>query len=162
MLQDSPAHLLTGIAAALHARVLPALEEDEVRAQVVAMVEILGNLATRVDWDVARLRAVRDRLGPVVGGLAAAPGAPAVVVDAAVADAAAPDDADATDPAVLAAQVRSLLAALGSGRQWLAADVVADPALRLAVDNAIDWHLAGELQRLRTASFARPDDVDRR
>ena len=49
-MQNSPERLFEGIARALRGDVLPHLEDPYARAQVTAAIEILGNLASRLQW----------------------------------------------------------------------------------------------------------------
>lgn len=152
MLQNSLDRLLTGMAATLHQRVLPAMDDPAVAAQVRAMVELLGNLSTRVTWDPAQLAVMRERLG-------------AVLEEAAFHDD-VPDGlgaprgrhrADVLDAAALRAEVADDLELLGELQDWLATGGAATvPELAAAVEEFVDWQLTGELDRLRSARFGRP------
>jgi hypothetical protein len=146
--QNSLERLFEGMARALHERVAPALEDPAALAQLRAMVELLGNLATRVTWDPIHLGHVRGRARRVIEALATAgaPGLePAVVVTA----------APANDGRALHDEVASLLDALARGQMWLAETDEAPAALREEVDAFVDWYLAEESTRLRSASYGR-------
>ena len=147
-MQNSLERLFVGMATALHERVLPSVSDDAAAAQVRAAIELLGNLSTRVTWDLAHLVEVRDRATDVLDQLRAA-GAP-------VPDLPTPHGATVPDAEEVRADMAARLEALAHGQQWLAtADVDAD--LVEVVDAFVDWHLAEELARLRSASFGRPD-----
>lgn len=152
MLQNSLDRLLTGMAATLHQRVLPAVDDPAVGAQVRAMVELLGNLSTRVTWDPAHLVATRERLAIVLEEAAAHDDVPD-----GLGVARSRDRADVLDAAALQADVADDLERLGEVQDWLAAggaDSV--PALAAVVEEFVDWELATELDRLRSARFGRP------
>lgn len=151
MLQNSLDRLFLGMAATLHERVLPALDDRAVAAQVRAMVELLGNLSTRVSWDAGQLVGLRDRIHAVLvpaADLADAPEGLGFLCDGA--------PADPLDAAALRADVVAHLAALGDLQAWLLATTEDHPDLGRAVDALVEWHLARELDLLRSASFGRP------
>ncbi len=151
MMQNSLDRLLTGMATTLHQRVLPAVDDPAVAAQVRAMAELLGNLSTRVTWDPAQLVELRARLRTVLARAATDPAVPdGLGVD--------PDraPADVLDAAALRAEVVHDLEVLGDVQDWLAtggAERV--PALAADVEELVDWQLATELDRLRSARFGR-------
>lgn len=149
-MHNSLDRLFTGMAASLHERVLPALDDAAAAAQVRALVELLGNLSTRVTWDPAHLVETRERIRPVLRTLRDA-GADHVVLSQ-VLDTPAPDPLDVD---ALHRDAIQHLEALGAGQDWLARHDV-DPAVRTQVDEVVDWHLATETERLRSASFGRP------
>ena len=64
-MQNSLTRILEGIAESLGETVLPAVSDPYARSQVKAAIEILGNLATRVEWD-------RDQLEELVTSIDAA------------------------------------------------------------------------------------------
>lgn len=150
MLQNSLDRLFLGMAATLHERVLPVLDDQAVAAQVRAMVELLGNLSTRVTWDAAQLVELRDRIRVVLARTAELADAPDGLLPLR-----ADGQIDPLDAAALQADVVTHLAALGDLQAWLAA-TGAHRDLALAVDALVDWHLARELDLLRSASFGRP------
>lgn len=55
MIQNSLDRLFAGILDTLRDVVLPATDEEYARVQLAACIEILANLATRVEWDRAQL-----------------------------------------------------------------------------------------------------------
>jgi protein involved in temperature-dependent protein secretion len=55
-MQNSLERLFEGIATSLREDVAPAVEDPYARAQVTAAVELLGNLAARVEWRADLLR----------------------------------------------------------------------------------------------------------
>lgn len=73
-MQNSLERLFEGMAAQLRDVVVPGLTDPYARSQALAMVELLGNLATRVEWRCADLREsvteVREALGGAVPDLA--------------------------------------------------------------------------------------------
>lgn len=155
-MQNSLERLLTGMATALHERVLPLLDDRAAAAQVTAAIELLGNLSTRVTWDVGALVTVRDRVTPVLAAARDAGAADVVPGLDGLVDAQPPDvlDADAVH-----ADVVARLAAFGRCQAW-AADADAPAELRDRIDAVVDAHLADELDRLRSASFGRPPHDD--
>lgn len=150
MLQNSLERLFGGMAVTLHERVLPALDDRAVAAQVRAMVELLGNLSTRVTWDPVQLVELRTRVAAVLdqaGELDDGPDGPDLERDR--------TPVDPLDAAALQAQVVAELVALGDLQSWLAT-TPRHPELARAVDDLVDWHLQRELDLLRSASFGRP------
>lgn len=150
MLQNSLDRLFVGMATTLHERVLPAVDDRAVAAQVRAMVELLGNLSTRVTWDAGQLVELRDRIAEVLDR--------AVDLDGAAEGVGIPRErprADPLDAGALQAEVVARLAALGDLQSWLAT-TDDHPELARAVDDLVDWHLGRELDLLRSASFGRP------
>ena len=69
-MQNSLERLFDGMAAQLRDVVVPGLGDPYARSQALAMVELLGNLATRVEWRCDDLREVlaevRGALGEAV------------------------------------------------------------------------------------------------
>lgn len=54
-MQNSPEVLLTGLAESLRDAVLPAVDDSYAQGQLAAAVELLGNIASRVEWQSAYL-----------------------------------------------------------------------------------------------------------
>lgn len=138
MLQNSLDRLFEGMAASLHEVVVPALDDPFAKAQAVAVAELLGNLAARVEWrcadQLATIAHVREVLGDLSGETDE--------VRALLAD---PVPA-AGEAAELAASTRRHLAALAAAQSALAPERLREVVL---------WHLDAELSRLRSASFGR-------
>lgn len=155
MLQNSLDRLFTGMATCLHQRVLPAIEDSAVAAQVRAMIELLGNLSTRVSWDVGYLSEIQQRVAPALHALAAVPGVPPEIT--AVADRQLPALVDA---AAMRADVVARLEALARGQAWLEGPVDEGAQARAAVTEFADWYLAEEMSRLRSAGFGRPPEEE--
>jgi len=76
MLQNSLDRIFDGLAKALRDDVLPAVSDPYARAQVLAGAELVGNLATRVEWRSADLR---EEIGRVRALLATASAPPAIL-----------------------------------------------------------------------------------
>jgi hypothetical protein len=74
--QNSLERLCDGIAASLREDVAPAIEDPYARAQVTAAIELLGNLAARVEW---RSDLLREEINHVRAVLETAPERPAVL-----------------------------------------------------------------------------------
>jgi hypothetical protein len=77
--QNSLARIFDGIATSLRDDVVPAVEDPYARAQVTATIELLGNLAERVEWrsdglheEIERIRAVLET-APARAGVLEAP-----------------------------------------------------------------------------------------
>jgi hypothetical protein len=142
MMQNSLARLFAGITDTLSDAVLPAVDDDYARAQLAACIELLANLATRVEWRADQLEEVRRHAdAAIAAATAAAPG----VADAAAS--ASPDD----DPV---AARDDALARVSASLRWCdehgAGDDAVAPLVRFAV-----WHLERELALLRTGMFRR-------
>ena len=69
-MQNSLERLFEGTAASLREHVLPLLDDPYARAQVAAATELLGNLATRVEWRADQLAEEIDRIRTVLGAAA--------------------------------------------------------------------------------------------
>lgn len=151
MLQNSLDRLFLGMAATLHEQVLPALDDRAVAAQVRAMAELLGNLSTRVVWDVGYLSAIVARVQPALVALADLEGAPPEVAGVLGSTVPAPEAAEAARQDVV-----DRLEALAIGQAWLEGPVPGADAAVAAVTAFADWYLAQEMQRLRSAGFGRP------
>jgi hypothetical protein len=133
--------------------VAPAVEDPYVKAQVLAMSELLGNLATRTEWRcadldgvVARGRALlteADRLAPA--------GQPELAAARELLAASPPDQSD--NEGLVAART-SHLAALGGVQAWLGAAPGFDE-LRTAVDAFTVDLLDEEMARIRTGMYTR-------
>lgn len=75
-MQNSLERIFEGMQEALRDSVLPEVDDPYARAQVTAAVELLGNLATRVEWRADHLAEEIERIRSV---LAAAPTRAAVL-----------------------------------------------------------------------------------
>lgn len=143
MMPGSLDRLFAGMAETLRDTVLPAVDEPYARAQVAACIELLGNLATRVEWRLDHLQLVTERAdAALVAAFAQAPElAPAVAIVAATsAPGASPvrrrDDA---------------LARVAAALRWLddqPEQPAAAPLLAFAT-----WHVGHEVELLRTGMF---------
>ncbi|MBM3676518.1 MAG: hypothetical protein FJW96_01345 [Actinobacteria bacterium] len=69
-MQNSLERIFEGMATSLREAVLPEVEDPYARAQVAAAIELVGNVATRVEWRADHLREEIERIRQV---LAAAP-----------------------------------------------------------------------------------------
>lgn len=65
-MQNSLERLFEGIAASLREDVVPAVEDPYARAQVGAALELLGNMAVRVEWRADILREEIERIRSVL------------------------------------------------------------------------------------------------
>ena len=127
-MQNSLERLFEGISTTLRDDVAPAVDDPYVRAQVMAAVELLANLAERVEW---RSDLLRDEIERVRAVLETARERTAVL------DAALPNDS-----AGLASARSAHLAALARAE-------VDEPALR----ELLTWQLDRELGLLRTGMY---------
>lgn len=66
-MQNSLERLFAGVASSLQEDVLPAVEDPYVRSQVLVSVELLANLAKRVEWRCAELRKEVEAIRAVIG-----------------------------------------------------------------------------------------------
>ena len=133
-MQNSLERLFEGTAASLREHVLPLLDDPYARAQVAAATELLGNLATRVEWRADQLA---EEVGRIREVLAAAP------TRAAVLD----EDVPASSAGLLDSRARHLeaLAALQGGPEAITVDA------ELRAFSA--WQLDRELALLRTGMY---------
>jgi hypothetical protein len=145
MMQNSLERLLEGMAASLHTTVLPVVDDDFARGQVRACIELLGNLATRVEWRCDQLAEVVEHARAAL--VPAAQDGPAVRT---FLEAPAP-----VGQAALLEARRAALAAVAEAQAWAAR--VDDAEASAALDAFVRWHLDAELSRLRSASFGRPN-----
>jgi hypothetical protein len=124
--------LLEGIAQALRDEVLPHVGDDFARMQVKAAVELLGNLADRIEWDAADLAREDERWGALVETLRHAgwPG-----------------------PAPAPADRRELLEQVADGVRWLEEHPDAGPEARAGVNRELHAITSDEIARLRRAMF---------
>jgi hypothetical protein len=65
--QNSLDRLFEGMAEALRDVVAPVVGDPYAKAQVLATVEVLGNLATRVEWRCSDLREEIERVDALLG-----------------------------------------------------------------------------------------------
>jgi hypothetical protein len=139
VMQNSLPRLFAGITDALRDVILPAVGDDYARAQLTACIEVLANVATRVEWRADQLWAVRQRADTAIAdAAAAAPG---------LADAVGPPAP--TDDAVVARD--DALARVSAALRWCDAHD-ADDAVAPLVAFAV-WQLESELALLRTGMF---------
>lgn len=128
MMQNSLERLFDGLAASLRDTVAPAVADPYAKAQVLAAVELLNNLASRVEWR-------RDQI------LAEIEAARRVLAAAGV-------EAPAFDPAQQLSEARAA---------HLAAVVALPPGVATAERRAfVHDQLEAELSRLRTGMYRRP------
>ena len=127
-MQNSLERLFDGIASSLREDVAPAVDDPYAKAQVAAAIELLANLAERVEW---RSDLLRDEIERVRAVLETARERPAVL--------------DAPIPADSATLVLSRDAHLDA----LAHADTADQALR----DLLSWQLERELALLRTGMY---------
>ncbi|MGH9245409.1 MAG: hypothetical protein ACRD29_14060, partial [Acidimicrobiales bacterium] len=66
MIQNSLDRIFDGIIDTLRGTVAPAVDDPYVRAQVLAVSELLGNLATRTEWRGHDLVVTVDRIRPLL------------------------------------------------------------------------------------------------
>jgi hypothetical protein len=132
--QNSLPRLFDGLASSLRDDVLPQLGDPYARAQVLAAVELLGNLGERVEWRCAELREECERLRGVL--------------------AAAPDPPEALLAEPLPDGNQALLAARSAHLEALAAAMAADAeALGEPLRELLGWQLGRELALLRTGMY---------
>ena len=127
-MQNSLERLCDGIATSLREDVAPAIEDPYARAQVTAAIELLGNLAARVEWRSDLLREEIDHVRAVLETAAERP----AVLDGPV---------PAGGPGLLASRDAHLDA--------LAQADPADEALR----ELLSWQVERELGLLRTGMY---------
>jgi hypothetical protein len=66
-MQNSLDRLFEGIATSLRETVLPAVEDPYARSQVTAAIELLGNIAARVQWRTDQIDHLVGRIREVLG-----------------------------------------------------------------------------------------------
>jgi hypothetical protein len=153
MIQNSLARIYEGMIGTLRETVAPAVDDPYIKAQVLAMSELLGNVATRTEWrsadlagTVGRVRALlteADRVAPA--------GQPELATARALLAGPPPEQ---SDNAGLVAARTSHLAALGGVQAWLGAAPEFDE-LRTEVDTFIVEALDEEMARVRTGMYKR-------
>jgi hypothetical protein len=127
-MQNSLERLFEGIATSLREDVAPAVEDPYARAQVTAAIELLGNLAARVEW---RADLLHEEIAHVREVLASAAERPAVL----------DEPVPAEGPALASAHAAHLDA--------LAQATVDEAALRAF----LSWQVERELGLLRTGMY---------
>jgi hypothetical protein len=135
MMQSSLPRLIDGIIAALRDTVLPALDDAYVRTQVTAAIELLDNLATRVEWRRADLAEIDQRAEAALAAAIAVAGEMAAELPPRQLD----DAAGGHDAA---------LQRVSTGLRWCdrhGRDDAAAPLIDFAA-----WHVEHESARLRT------------
>jgi hypothetical protein len=126
--QNSLERLFEGIANSLHENVAPAVDDPFAKAQVAATIELLANLAARVEWRADLLLDEIERIRLV---LETAPERPAVLEEPVPHDSA------------------GLLASRGAHLDALTAADPDEDALR----ELLTWQLERELGLLRTGMY---------
>lgn len=139
--------LLGGMADALRATVLPAVDEPYARAQVAACIELLGNLATRVEWRLDHLQLVTEQAEAALA--AALVDAPDLVNLVEVVDPIA-----TASPAGASSVTRrdEALARVATALRWLDEHPGHETASTRLLAFA-QWHVDHELDLLRTGMF---------
>jgi len=127
-MQNSLERLFEGIATSLREDVAPAVEDPYARAQVTAAIELLGNLAVRVEWRADLLREEIARVRDVLATAAERP----VLLD---------EPVPAEGPALAGAHAAHLEA--------LAQVTVDEAVLR----EFLSWQVERELGLLRTGMY---------
>jgi len=127
-MQNSLERLFEGIATSLREDVAPAVEDPYAKAQVSAAIELLANLALRVEW---RAELLRDEVAQARTVLETALERPAVL-----------DEPVPLDGA-------GLLASRAAHLDALAHAEVSDEALRVL----LSWQVERELGLLRTGMY---------
>jgi hypothetical protein len=122
--QNSLDRLFEGMAEALREVVAPVVADPYAKAQVLATVEVLGNLATRVEWRCADLREEIERVDALLGGAS---------------------DVPADNEGLVRARAERLAA--------LAARQAEGSLDETQLHAFLDWQLERELGRLRTGMY---------
>lgn len=137
--------LFGGMADTLRDTVLPTIDEPYSRTQVAACIELLGNLATRVEWRRDHLRLVTEHAdAALAAAMTEVPDLDLVGMVDAVA-VATPDAAPAT-------RRDEALARVAAALRWLDEHPGHDAASTLLLAFA-QWHVQHELELLRTGMF---------
>jgi hypothetical protein len=135
----------------LRTTVAPAVDDPYVKAQVLAISELLGNLATRTEWRSADVAVTVRRTRAVLAEAdEAAPGDEPEL--AAARQLLAEAEPDPTDNAALVAARASHLASLGDVQAWLGATPGHDD-LRASIDAFTVELLDEEMTRVRTGMY---------
>jgi sugar phosphate isomerase/epimerase len=145
MMQNSLPRLFDGIGDVLRDVVLPEVDDAYVRSQLSACIELLANIATRIDWDGDQLAATVDAARDALTAAAAA--APDVI--------GSPEgDPIGSTPV---SRRDTALADVAEALQRCAAHA-GEPGVddaRRALDGFARWHLDHELALLRTGMYRR-------
>lgn len=142
-MQNSLDRIFEGIARSLSEDVAPHVEDPYARSQVMAAVELVNNLATRVEW----------RREPLLADIAAAR-------EVLAAAGAAVDEVDpAASGEEMAAARRGHLVAVAALQ---GTDVARRPEVKAMLDDLLRGNLDRELELLRTGMYAKrkADDAD--
>jgi hypothetical protein len=140
-MQNSLPRLFAGITDTLRDVVLPEIDDDYARAQLAACIELLANVATRVEWRADRLEEVRRRAEVAIAAAAAA----------------IPELAAATGPPTGDDPVATrddALARVSAALRWCDEHGADDESVAPLVAFAV-WQLESELELLRTGMFRR-------
>ena len=151
MIQNSLDRIYEGMIDTLRDTVAPTVDDPYVKAQVLAISELLGNLATRTEWRSADLaETVRRTRAVLAEADEAAPGDQAELAKAR--QLLAETEPDPTDNATLVAARASHLAALGDVQAWLGA-TSGHEDLRASVGAFTVELLDDEMARVRTGMY---------
>jgi hypothetical protein len=144
-MQNSLVRLLEGLAEQLADVVAPVVDDPFAKAQVMAGVELLNNLRTRVQWRTADFAEVVDRIRAVLGDATDAPPHIRDVLDDPLPE---PHDANA----ILATERRHRRA-LGELQTWLDGQPGHED-LNALVRELVLWDLERELSLLRSGMYS--------
>lgn len=145
MIQNSLPRLFDGIGDVLRDVVMPEIDDAYVRSQLGACIELLANIATRVDWDRDQLATTVDAAREALSTAAAA--APDLV---------GPPAGDWPGPTPVARRDAALADVAGALRRC--AEHAGEPGVdeaRQALDAFARRHLDHELALLRTGMYRR-------
>lgn len=140
--------VLEGIAATLRTDVIPKVTEEHARSQAVGVIDLINNIAARVEW--ARdplLRGVRERREALAAARALLPGAPApqdAILEIPLAD---------QNSRVLGAERDRLDGEIADLLVFAFGNAAGGPALRILREQIHD-DLAGEMAMSRKPLFA--------
>ena len=155
MIQNSLDRIYEGMIGTLRDTVAPTVDDPYVKAQVLAMSELLGNLATRTEWRTADVVDVTERVRILLAEadrLAPREEPNLVAARRLLEEGTGPDRLDATDATALVDARGAHLAALGGVQAWLGTTDGFE-ALRAAVDSFTVALLDEEMARVRTGMY---------
>jgi hypothetical protein len=132
MMQNSLVRLFEGIVSSLRESVLPAVEDPYARSQVLAAIELIGNLGARVEWRSDQVEELFAR----VDGVLSARGKPRLERSGDVAE-----------------DRRRYLVAL--------AELAGQMPLSDEVRELLVWDLDEEMGRIKTGMFRKPEQETR-
>ncbi len=140
MMQNSLDRLFAGMVAALRDVILPTIDDAYARSQLAACIELLNNMATRVEWSPSQLATVAGRARDATES--------AIALCAGLGDALGAE-APADDPLVARDHA---LERVSRALRWCD-EHEADEAVRAPLTDFARWHLQHELSLLRTGMF---------